>query len=163
MLIDLDKPARQVLRYLFTEYKKGPTVIYPINAIAKKYGIDPIGLIDYMTDRQWVRECWVYSGNIVACKITIKGIEIIDPVYVQDKLQQIIGALADAGSSIALLEILQFKISEFSIASDLVNQLQYLGLVRINNSNHTMRVELTDAGLRYHEKKNNSLLTLMAV
>lgn len=162
MLIDFDKAARQTLRYLYSEYKKGPSVIYPINSIAKKYGVDPVALSDYMTEQQWIRECWVYSGNVVACRITIKGIEKIDPVYVQDKLDQIIGGLAEAGSSKALLEILEFNIAEFSIASDIVNQLQNLGLVRINNTNHTMRVELTEAGRRYHEKKNNSLLTLMA-
>jgi len=162
MLNDFEKPARQTLRYLFSEYKKGPNVIYPINAIAKKYGVDPVALSEYMADQQWIRECWVYSGNVVACRITISGIEEVDPVYVQDKVEQIIGGLADAGSSKALLEILEFKISEFTIASDLVNQLQSLGLVQINNSNNTIRIELTDTGRRFHEKKNNGLLTLMA-
>jgi len=160
--MNLEKAARQTLRYLFTEYKKGPSVIYPINAISKKYGANPIALSEYLLDNSWIRECWIYSANIVACRITIEGIEKIDPIYVRTKLEQVIGGLADAGSSKALLEILEFKIEEFSIALDLVNQLERLGLVKIQNPKNSIVVELTDSGWKYYEKRSGSFLTLMA-
>ena len=160
--MNLEKAARQTLKYLFSEYKKGPSVLYPINGISKKYGVDPVALSDYLLENFWIRECWVYSSNVVACRITIEGIEKIDPIYVRIKLEQIIGGLAEAGSSKALLEILEFKIEEFSIALDLVNQLERLGLVKIDNPNNTIVVELTDAGWKYYEKRGSGFLSLLA-
>ncbi len=162
MPVDFEKPAIQALRYLFSEYKKGPGVIHSINPIAKKYKIDPVVLGDYLMDNGWVRECWSYSGNVIACRITIQGIEKVDPVYVQDKMGNILGVLADAGHPKPLMEVLEFNIEEYSIASDIVNQLQKLGLVRIDNSERTLRVGLTDAGLKFHERRHNGLLTLVA-
>lgn len=160
--MNLDKAARQALKYLFSEYKKGPSVRYPINGISKKYGVDPVALSEYLLENFWIRECWIYSGNIVAARITIKGIEKIDPIYVRNKLDVIIDGLANAGRSKPLLEILELKIEEFTIASDLVNELESLGLVKIQNPNHSIVVELTEEGYKHYEKKSGSLLTLMA-
>lgn len=151
--MNLEKPARYVLRYLFAEYKKGPSVIYPINEVVRKFGVDPVDLSDYLLDKGWIRERWIYAGDDVACRITIKGIERIDRVYFRNKVDQIISGIASAGSSKALLEILEFNIEEYAIASDFVNQLERLGLVKIQNPDNTITVELTDAGRKYHEKK----------
>jgi len=151
--MNLEKPGRYVLRYLFSEYKKGPSVIYPINEIVKKYAVDAVALSDYLLEKGWIRERWIYAGNEVACRITITGIERIDPAYFRKKVDQIIAGLASAGSPRALLEILEFNIEEYAIASDFVNQLERLGLVKIQNPDNTITVELTNAGRRYYAKK----------
>lgn len=151
-----------LLRYLFVAYKKGPSVIYPINDICAKYNADPIRASDHLIEQGLIRERWIYSGNEVACRITIQGIEKIDPIYVRTKLEQIIGGLADSGNSRALLEILENKIEEFSIASDFVNELSRLGLVKISNPNKSIVVELTPTGWQYYERGKGSFLTLVA-
>ena len=160
--MNLEKAARNTLRYLFSEYKKGPSVLYPINEVCKKYHVDPVELSNYLLEKSWIRECWTYSNNIVACKITIKGIEAIDPVYVRDRLDNIIGGLVDAGQSKPLIEILEYDLKDFPIALDLINQLESLGLVKVHNPNHVITVELTEAGLRHNDRRKGGLFALTA-
>jgi hypothetical protein len=160
--MDLEKPAKSTLRYLFSEYKKGPAVLYPINDVCRKFDVDPVVLSNYLLENSLIRECWTYSNNTVACRITIKGIETIDPVYVRDRLDRIIGGLADAGQSRALIEILEYDLKDFPIAMDLVNQLETLGLVKIHNVNHVITVELTAAGLKHNERRKGGLFALTA-
>lgn len=158
----LDRPSRLTLQYLFSEYKKGPGVVYSINSTVKKFGTDPIALSEYLLEHGWIRERWIYSENVVACRITIAGIEKIDPIYVRAKMDQIIGALITAGRSLPLLEILEQRIEDFSIASDFVNQMERLGLIRIANPGNSIVVELTDLGWKYGESRNSRFLTLVA-
>lgn len=160
--MDLEKPAKSALRYLFSEYKKGPAVLYPINDVCRKFDVDPVVLSNYLLENSLIRECWTYSNNTVACRITIKGIETIDPVYVRDRLDRIIGGLADAGQSRALIEILEYDLKDFPIAMDLVNQLETLGLVKIHNVNHVITVELTPAGLKHNERRRGGFFALTA-
>lgn len=161
--MSIEKPVREVLKYLFSEYLKGPSVIYTINRITKKYGADAVALSDYMLDKQWIRERWVYPGNVVACRITIRGIEEIDPGYVRSKLAQVIGGLMEAGGSKDLLEILEFRIEEYPITLDLVKQLEALGLVEVHHLHNTIVIELTDKGRMFYEKGSRSYFTLMMV
>jgi hypothetical protein len=156
-----EKPAKEVLKYLFSEYQKGPSVIYRINRITKKHSINAVELSDYMLDNYWIRERWIYPGDIVACRITIRGIEEIDPVYVRSKLAQVIGGLANAGGSKDLLEILEFRIEEYSITLDLVKQLEILGLVAVHHLQNTIVVELTDKGRAFYEKGSRTYFTLI--
>lgn len=156
-----EKPSKEVLKYLFSEYLKGPSVIYRINRIAKKYAVNAVALSDYLLDNQWIRERWIYPGDVVAARITIRGIEEIDPVYVRSKLAQVIGGLADAGGSKDLLEILEFRIEEYSITLDLVKQLEILGLVAAHHLQNTIVVELTDKGRAFYEKGSRTYFTLI--
>lgn len=160
--MNLEKAARNTLRYLFSEYKKGPSVLYPINEVCRKFGVDPVELSNYLLEKSWIRECWTYSNNSVACRITIKGIEAIDPVYVRDRLDSIIGGLANAGQSKSLIEILEYDLKDFPIALDLINQLESLGLVKILNPNHVIMVELTATGLKHNERRKGGLFALTA-
>jgi len=160
--MDLEKPVKSALRHLFSEYKKGPSVLYPINEISKKFDVDPVVLSNYLLENSLIRECWTYSNNTIACRITIKGIETIDPVYVSDRLERIVGALVDAGQSKALVEILEHDLKDFPIAMDLVNQLETLGLVKGHYVKHVITVELTAAGLKHNERRNGGLFALSA-
>lgn len=159
--MSLEKPAREVLKYLFSEYLKGPSVVYTINRITKKYSIDAVDVSDYMLENQWIRERWVYPGNVVACRITIRGIEEIAPSYVRGRLAQVIGGLVNAGGSKDLLEILEFRIEEYSIALDLVKQLENLELVEVHHLHNTIIIELTDKGRLFYEKGSRTYFTLM--
>ena len=161
-VMSLEKVALSTLRFLFTEYKRGPSVVYHIQGIARKYNVDPLELSNYLLENSWIRECWAFSNDNVACKITVSGIEQVDPLYVRERLVRILGIIADAGGSKPLLEILEFKIEDFSIALDLVNQLETLGLAKIYNPDRTIIVAITDAGYRYYEKKGKHLMALMA-
>src|SRR5687768_2627198 len=118
--MSFERSARQILKYLFAEYLKGPSVIYTITDIAKKHHVDAVELSDYLLANGWIRERWVYPGNQVSCKITIKGIEEIAPAYVRERLRQMIGGLGESGGSKALIEVLEHKLSEYSIALDMV-------------------------------------------
>ena len=157
----MEKAALETLRYLFAEYLKGPAVLYAINKVAERFGVDAIKLSDYLIQNSWVRERWVYSENIVACRITIKGIEKVDPVYVSDKLRQVIGGLGEAGGTKDLMEILSYKLEEYSIALDIVKQLESMGFVKIKHPENSIVIELTEEGRRYYEKGNRTFFTLM--
>jgi hypothetical protein len=158
----IQKIAREVLRYLFSEYQKGPAVIYNITPITKKYNADPVAVTDYLIEQSWIRERWVYPDNAVACKITIKGIEEIDHVYVRAKLRQLIGGLGEAGGKKELMEVLAFNIQEYSIAMDIVRQLETMGLIKILHPKDTIIIELTEEGKSYYEKGNRTFFTLMS-
>ena len=162
LFMTLEKASKETLRFLFSEYLKGPAVIYTINNVAKRFDVDVVELSDYLLDNSFIRERWVYPGNIVACRITIKGIEEIDPVYVRDKLRQVIGGLGDAGGIKELIDILSYKIEEYSIALDIVKQLENLGFVKIRHPKSSIIVELTEEGRKYYEKGSRTFFTLMS-
>lgn len=160
--MSLERATRQTLKYLFSEYQKGPAVMYPINDIAKKHHIDAVELSDYMMEKGWIKERWVYPGNKVSCKITIQGIEEIAPAYVRERLRNMIGGLGESGGSKALIEILEQKLQEYSIAMDMVRQLEQLGLIEVRHPDDTIVVELTDEGRKYYERGSKTFFTLMA-
>jgi hypothetical protein len=160
--MSFDKAVRETLRYLFSEYLKGPSVIYRINGIAKKYHVDPMELSDYLLEKDWIRERWIYTGDIVGCKITIRGIQEINSVYVREKLRQVIGGLGDAGGAKELLEILEHRIEEYSIAMDIVRQLEQMGYIEIRHPKDSIIIQLTEAGKKYHERGSQSFYALMA-
>ena len=156
------KAAKDTLRYLFAEYLKGPAVIYSINAITRKHNVSAVALSDYLLTLDFIRERWVYPDETVSCKITIRGIEEIDPIYVREKLRDLIGGLGEAGGSKELLEILVHKLQEYSIALDLVKQLETKGLVKIRHPQGSIVVELTERGWKYYETGSRSFFTLMS-
>lgn len=137
-------------------------MIYTINGVTDRYRANAVEVSDYLLKNSWVRERWVYEGDIVGCRITIKGIEEVDPVYVREKLRQVIGGLGDAGGTKELMEILAYKIEEYSIALDIVKQLETLGFVKIRHPKSSIVVELTEEGKKYYEKGNRTFFTLMS-
>jgi hypothetical protein len=160
--MSIERASRDTLRYLLQEYLKGPAVPYNISGIAKRHNILPGALSDYMMENGWIRERWIYQNGEVTCKITIKGIEEVDPVYVRTKLRHVIGGLGEAGGSKELTELLQIKISEYSITMDIVKQLDAMGFIRILHPNNSIVVELTEEGWKYYEKGSRSFFTLMS-
>lgn len=158
-----DKAARETLRYLFSEYLKAPAVVFSIGEIIRKHRLDGAAFTDYLVERKWIREPWIYSNNDVTCRITVSGIEEINPEYVRNKLRQLVGGLGESGGSQPLLEILQFKIEEYAIALDVIRQLETIGLVHTRQDNHNIVVSLTDQGWRFFEKSHKTFFTLMAV
>jgi hypothetical protein len=161
--MNLEKIAREALRYLFQEYQKAPTVVYSIDTVARRFKVDAVLLSDFMVENLWIRERWVYPNNSVSCRITIRGIEEINPSYVRHKLQQLIGTLGESGGSQSLMEILQYNIEEYSIALDMVKQLESLGLVKSDHPEGMIVVQLTDDGWKYYEKGTRTFFTMMAV
>ncbi len=158
----IEKAGRETLRYLFAEYQKGPSVPYTINAITDKLGVSAVEVSDYLLMFSWIRERWIFPNNEVCCRITIRGIEEIEPVYVRHKLQQIIGGLGRAGGSESLLEILEYNLPEYPIAVDLIAQLEELSLVKITHPHNNIVIELTPNGWQYYEKGNRTFFTLVA-
>jgi hypothetical protein len=146
---------------LFSEYKKGPSVLYPINSAADKQHVDPLALSNYLLDQGLIRERWIYSSNTVACRITIAGIHKVDPQYVRTWVDQILGNLLRAGGARQLLEVLEHNVAEFSIASDIVNQMERLGFVAISNPDNSILVTLTAKGQTFAEQKKNELPNMM--
>ncbi|MFZ6011320.1 MAG: hypothetical protein ACOYXT_13310 [Bacteroidota bacterium] len=161
-MIHLEKSARETLRYLFSEYQKAPAVVYSINNIAKKYKADAVAISDYLLDHFLIRERWIYPDNVVTCRITIRGIEEIDPVYVHDKLSFILGGLVEAGGTKELMAILEHNIQAYAVAMDLIQQLESMALVEIfHTRTGNITISLTEEGRRYCEKANKSFFTLM--
>jgi hypothetical protein len=161
--MNIEKTAKETLRFLFSEYQKNPSIVYTINGVTDRHKIDAVELSDYLLKNDWIRERWIFKENVVGCRITIKGIEQIDPVYVRYKLGQVIGGLASAGGSKELLEILEFKIEEYAISLDLVRQLEKLGLVELHHPGNSIVIELTEEGWKFNEKGKHTFFTMMAL
>jgi hypothetical protein len=159
----MEKVSKAVLRYLFQEYLKGPTVLYAINGITDSFKSDVVAVSNFMMEKQWIREQWIHQSNLVTCRITVVGIEEINPAFIHNKLKCLIEGLVKAGGRKSLTEIFQHKIEEYAIALDIVYQLEKLELVTIINEKGTIDVELTTQGWHYAEKQGRSLFTLMAV
>jgi len=157
----MEKVARATLRYLFQEYLRGPSGSYIINRTADSHGADAVQVANYLAEKGWIREQWVYQNNQIACRITVAGIEEIDPKYIHNKLKSLIGDLVIEGGRRSLMSILQHKIEEYSIALDIVYQLEKLALVTIVHERGNINIELTPYGWKFFQKKGRPLLTLM--
>jgi hypothetical protein len=161
--MSIEKLANETLRHLFQQYLKNPAVVYSIQQVTKHHNeCDAIQLSDYLLENSWIRERWVFPDNNVTCRITIKGIEHIDAVYVREKLSQVIGGLVDAGGERTLMDILEYKIEEYSIALDLVKQLEVMNLVELRHDGDNIVIVLTTEGRKFYERNGRSMLTLMA-
>jgi len=157
----MEKVARATLRYLFQEYLRGPAVSYVINHIADSHGANSVQVADYLAERSWIREQWVHEDSKVTCRITVAGIEEINPKYIHNKLKSLIGGLVVEGGRKSLMGIYQHKIEEYSIALDIVYQLEKLSLISIIHERGEINIELTPYGWKFFEKKDRPLLTLM--
>lgn len=159
----MEKVAKAVLRYLFQEYQKGPAILYSINGIAALFKADPIAVSEYLLEKNWVREQWVHQNNLVTCRITVEGMQVINPLFIHNKLKKLIDGLVDGGGRKSLMHIFQNKIEEYAIALDIVNQLGKMDLVTITHVQGNIEIELTAEGWRYADNKGKPLLTLMCV
>ena len=157
----MEKVARATLRYLFQEYLKNPTVSYAINHIADSHGVDATRLTDYLAEKNWIRERWVHEDRKVTCRITVAGIEEIDSKYIHNKLKSLVSGLVEEGGRKSLMAIYQHKIEEYSIALDIVYQLEKLSLINIIHERGEINIELTAYGWKFFEKKDRPLYTLM--
>lgn len=161
--MNFEKVTEEVLRYLFREYLNAPNVVFAIDHIIRRHQLDPVVFSEKLLTDQLICERWAYEDDSVTCRISLHGIENIDPTFVQDKLKQLVGGLVRAGGSQPLLEILQYKIEEYAIALDFVRQLETLGLVTSENVASSIIVTLSDEGRRFFEKSSRTIFTLMAV
>lgn len=159
----MEKFAQAVLRYLFKEYLKSPTVAYAINGVTDMYKTDAIAVSNYMVKKNWIRELWIHQNNLVTCRITVEGMEEVNPLFIRNKLKKLVSGLVESGGQKSLAEIFQHKIEEYAIALDMVYQLEKLELVSITHARGSLNVELTSIGWKYIDKEGRSLLTLMAV
>ena len=159
----MEKVSKAVLRYLFHQYVKGPSVHYSINTITDEYKADPIAVSDFMLDRQWIREPWTHQNNVVTCRIAVLGIEEINPLFVHNRIKSLVAGLVAAGGRKNLSEIFQNNIGEYAIALDIVGQLERLQLVTIGHEGGTIDVALTEEGWNYLDKGGKQLFSLMAV
>ena len=157
----MEKVARATLRYLFQEYLRAPSVSYAINHITDSYKADAVEVANYLSERKWIRELWVYQDNQVTCRITATGIEEINPAFIHNKLKKLVSGLVSEGGRKSLMDIFQNKIEEYSIALDIVYQLEKLELVNIIHDRSEIYIELTPYGWKFFEKKDRPLLTLM--
>ena len=158
----MEKVSKAVLRYLFQEYLKGPTVLYSINGVTEIYKVDPITVSNYMMEKQWIREQWVHQNNLVTCRITVLGIEEIDSIFIHNKLKYLLTGLVKAGGRKSLVEIFQNKIEEYAIALDIVYQLEKLELVTLIHEKGAIDVALTRQGWHYAENQGKSLFAIIA-
>lgn len=157
----MEKVIHATLRYLFQEYLKGPAVPYAINPVTDLHKSDALQVANYLSERNWIREQWVYQNKQVTCRITVAGIEEINPTYIHNKLRSLIGGLISEGGRKSLMSIFQHKIEEYSIALDIVYQLEKLELINIIHEHGEINIELTPYGWKFFEKKGKSMFTLM--
>ena len=157
----MEKVARATLRYLFHEYLRGPAVPYAINHITDSYKANAQEVANFLSEKGWIRELWIYQDNKVTCRITVAGIEEINPVYIHNKLKKLVGALVSEGGKKSLAGIFQNNIDEYAIALDIVYQLEKLTLVGIIHERGEINVELTSYGWKFFQKKDRPLMTLM--
>jgi hypothetical protein len=161
--VPIEKVSRATLRYLFQEYIKGPGVPYSINTVTDQFKADPVAVASFMMDRHWIREQWVHQNDLVTCRITVLGIEEVDPVFVHNKIKYLITSLIKAGGRKSLMEIFEHKIEEYAVAFDMVCQLEKLELVTIIHDEGRLDVALTPEGWNYPERRGKSLFSVMAV
>jgi hypothetical protein len=159
----MEKIAKATLRHLFQEYLKAPSVLYSINPITDLYKADAIRISDYMLEQNWIRERWVHQNNIVTCRITVGGIEEVNPSFIKQKLKQLLSGIIHCGGQKSLTAIFENNIQEYAIALDFVYQLERLGLINILHRDGELNIELTAYGYQYFEKKGKFLFALMSI
>jgi hypothetical protein len=157
----MEKVARATLRYLFQEYLRAPAVCYAINPITDSFKHDAVEVANYLSEKNWIREQWASNSHHVTCRITISGIEEINPKYIHNKLKSIVGGLVVEGGRKSLMDIYQSKIEEYSIALDIVHELQKLSLIHIIHDRGNIYIELTPYGWKFFQKKDRPMMTLM--
>jgi hypothetical protein len=158
----MEKIARTTLRHLFQGYVKAPAVLYTINQIITPYKANAIEVSDYLVEKRWIRERWIYQNDLVACRITVAGIEEINPAFIHTKLKRLMVGLLTVGGRRGLMDIFDNNLQEYVMAIDIVFELQKLGLVEVIHQGGNIEIELTQSGWRFAEKKGRSLFVLVA-
>lgn len=159
----IDRVSKAVLRHLFQKYLEAPTVVYAINRITDLSKSDAIEISTYMMEKNWVREVWVHQSKIVTCRITVQGIQEINPSFITIKVKKLVTELMRGGGKKSLAEIFQYNIQEYAIALDIVYRLEKSGFITMAPEKGVIHVELTAAGWHHAERQGKSLLALMAV
>ena len=158
----MEKVAKAVLRYLFQEYKKAPTVLYSINTVTAFYKTDALTVANFLVDKKWIREEWI-NQNEVTCRISVEGIQIVNALFIHNKITNLVAGLAEGGGSRELMTIFQNNIEEYAIALDIVYHMEKMGLVSIIHNQGRVDVELTSSGWTFSESGGKALLVLMSV
>lgn len=137
-------------------------VLYEINVITSQHKADPIAVTNYMAEKNWIREQWIHQNDVVRCKITVEGMEEIDPSFIREKLRHVIGMLCNTGGKKSLTEMLQHKIEEYAIVLDIIYRLERMKLITIIHDYGRIDLVLTDSGWR-HAEQGKPLLALISV
>jgi hypothetical protein len=159
----MDQVAKAILRYLFQNYQKAPNVLYSINSITDSYTSDPIAVSEYLSERKWIREQWTSDNNDVACRITVEGIQAIDPHFIQNRVKRIVTELTSIHGRLSLDQLFQNNIKEYAITLDVIHEMKERQLVSVHHTAGKIEVELTTEGWRLAENEGKHLFILMSV
>jgi len=122
------KSSIPVLEHLFAAYKENPGSIHVINDVCHHSGEDPVRVSDELKNDMFIRERHVYPGNVVACQITLRGIQQLDSQYVEEKIQQALKGLEKAGGSGNIMKFMTLSDTHYQAGLDIKDELEARGL-----------------------------------
>ena len=127
------------------------------------HGADPIAVSQFLLEKNWIRERWIFQDNRVSCRITVAGIEEVDSIFIRNKLRRIIGSLVSAGGTKELKEIFENRLEEYAVNLDIVFQLEKLAMVNIVRREGSIFISLTEEGKAFFSRKGKLLYSMMSI
>lgn len=122
--MNLQKATKEALEHLYQGYLDIPTAIFDITEIAEDYKLPLDEFGSFLLSNGWIRN-QRFGGNSFSAQITLKGIEYINPGYLNSNLERVVSTLGINGGSGSLMEALGFtEGKDFHRAFDLAKEFE---------------------------------------
>lgn len=155
--MNLISVKKEVLSALFDSYRQQPGSNLNVSEIIKRHNYEPFDVVNNLKDEGLVKNVMNIVPKGVFCEITIDGIAELHPDFVDERRDKIISTLGLIGGRGSIVEVLDTKPNEFSMARDFAILLYEEGYLKQPLFSHNDgQIELSLNGQEYfNENKAN--------
>ena len=145
----------RILTALWAAYRDDPGGGIDIAPLCVAEGSDPTLVSNGLRLNGLIKDDVVIEGGKAYCAITMKGIAMLDPGFVEDRIDQVLAGMGEVNSISNVMSILKLEAKDFQFAFDLANEMQNRDLVKLLYAfqpGRVVSVEMTLQGVRRKSK-----------
>jgi len=149
--MDLQAAVKESLQLLYDDYLTSPGSLSYIGEIAEKHEIGKHQLGKYMQEEGYIKD-QAFLPTDFRCRITLIGINEIDPNYIPDMESKIISTLGTLGGRQDAFEVLDLEPKDDVRIRDIVSYLENKRM--LENTMYGPQqiiIQLTLRGQQYYE------------
>lgn len=141
----------RILVALWAAYRDDPAASIDIAPLCVAEESDPSLVSNGLRLNGLIKDDVVVEGGKAHCAITMKGIAVLDPGFVEARIDQVLAGMGEVNSIANVMSILKLEAKDFQFAFDLANEMQNRDLVKLLYAfqpGRVVSVEMTLQGVR---------------